>query len=131
MTRFLFVVVSLLLIPGWGAASAAAEPFRPEAGKFPLLEKAHSYRDELIFVDHANRRGSLRVEGTHVEGTRGGTWRGQASFTRVEGTYPRGGAWRGQASFTETTRIPSPCSRMASCVITAHRRICAIFLSAR
>ena len=64
MTRFLFVLVSLLLIPGWGATSAAAEPFRPEAGKFPPLEKAHSYRGELIFVDHANRRGSLRVEGT-------------------------------------------------------------------
>ena len=38
--------------------------FRPEAGKFPPLEKAHSYRGELVFVDHANRRGSLRVEGT-------------------------------------------------------------------
>ncbi len=35
--------------------------FRPEAGKFPPLEKAHSYRGELVFVDHANRRGSLRV----------------------------------------------------------------------
>jgi hypothetical protein len=64
MPRFLFVVVSLLLISGWGAASEAAEPFRPEAGKFPPLKKAHSYRGELIFVDHANRRGSLRVEGT-------------------------------------------------------------------
>jgi hypothetical protein len=38
------------------------EPFRPEAGKFPPLEKAHSYRGELVFVDHANRRGSLRVQ---------------------------------------------------------------------
>jgi len=37
------------------------EVFRPEAGKFPPLEKAHSYRGELVFVDHANRRGSLRV----------------------------------------------------------------------
>lgn len=35
--------------------------FRPEAGKFPPLEKAYSYRGELVFVDHANRRGSLRV----------------------------------------------------------------------
>ncbi|WP_300932119.1 hypothetical protein [Prosthecobacter sp.] len=42
---------------------AADEPFRPEAGKFPPLEKAHSYRGELVFVDHANRRGSLRVQG--------------------------------------------------------------------
>ncbi|MBE7494665.1 MAG: hypothetical protein HS117_06950 [Verrucomicrobiaceae bacterium] len=43
---------------------AADEPFRPEAGKFPPLEKAHSYRGELIFVDHANRRGSIRVQGS-------------------------------------------------------------------
>ncbi|HRH98077.1 MAG TPA: hypothetical protein PLB55_19205, partial [Prosthecobacter sp.] len=42
-------------------AHAADEPFRPEAGKFPPLEKAHSYRGELVFVDHANRRGSIRV----------------------------------------------------------------------
>jgi hypothetical protein len=44
-------------------AATADEPFRPEAGKFPPLEKAHSYRGELVFVDHANRRGSLRVQG--------------------------------------------------------------------
>jgi hypothetical protein len=41
----------------------ADEPFRPEPGKFPSLEKAHSYRGELVFVDHANRRGSIRVQG--------------------------------------------------------------------
>ena len=44
-------------------APAEDEPFRPEAGKFPPLEKAHSYRGELVFVDHANRRGSVRVQG--------------------------------------------------------------------
>ena len=38
------------------------EVFRPETGMFPPLEKAHSYRGVLAFVDHANRRGSLRVE---------------------------------------------------------------------
>jgi len=38
--------------------------FRPEAGKFPSLEQAHSYRGELVFVDHANRRGSIRVQGS-------------------------------------------------------------------
>ncbi len=38
------------------------QPYRPDAGKFPLSEKAHSYRGVLAFVDHANRRGSLRVE---------------------------------------------------------------------
>lgn len=41
-------------------------PFRPSAGRFPPLEKAHSYRGELVFVDHANRRGSIRVQGTGV-----------------------------------------------------------------
>jgi len=46
--------------------AAADEPFRPEAGKFPPLEKARSYRGELVFVDHANRRGSIRVQGTGV-----------------------------------------------------------------
>jgi hypothetical protein len=42
------------------------EPYRPEAGKFPAWEKALSYRGELVFVDHVNRRGSIRVQG---EGT--------------------------------------------------------------
>jgi hypothetical protein len=44
-------------------APAEAGPFRPVAGAFPPLDKAHSYRGELVFVDHANRRGSLRVQG--------------------------------------------------------------------
>lgn len=46
------------------AVPAADEPFRPEAGKFAPLEKSHSYRGLLAFVDHANRRGSLRVQTT-------------------------------------------------------------------
>ena len=46
-----------------GRPVAAGEPFRPEVGTFPPLAKAHAYRGELVFVDHANRRGSLRVEG--------------------------------------------------------------------
>jgi hypothetical protein len=56
------------LVFGLGVANGFAEdePFRPKAGEFPLLEKAHSYRGELVFVDHANRRGSIRVQG---EGT--------------------------------------------------------------
>ena len=45
-------------------AYADEKPFRPESGQFPPIEKAHAYRGELVFVDHANRRGSLRVEGT-------------------------------------------------------------------
>ena len=46
-----------------GGATETA-PFRPEAGTFPPLEKAHTYRGELVFVDHANRRGSIRVQGS-------------------------------------------------------------------
>jgi hypothetical protein len=44
----------------------APEVFRPEAGKFPPIEKAHTYQGELAFVDHANRRGSLRVQGPGI-----------------------------------------------------------------
>lgn len=47
--------------PGTKNQEQPTEPFRPEAGKFPPLEKAHSYRGELVFIDHANRRGSIRV----------------------------------------------------------------------
>jgi hypothetical protein len=59
------VLASTCLLAGFCAVftSVAEEPFRPEAGKFPPLEKAHVYRGELVFVDHANRRGSLRVQG--------------------------------------------------------------------
>jgi len=46
--------------------ASAEEPYRPVAGKFPDLEKAHTYRGELVFVDHVNRRGSLRVLGVGV-----------------------------------------------------------------
>ena len=58
--------LGLSLFLAANAAIADDEPFRPEAGKFPPLEEAHTYRGELVFVDHANRRGSLRVQG---EGT--------------------------------------------------------------
>ncbi len=44
-------------------ARSEEEPFRPESGKFPPIEKAHSYRGELVFMDHANRRGSIRIQG--------------------------------------------------------------------
>lgn len=53
------LVLSLLA----NVVTADDEPFRPAAGTFPPVENAHSYRGELVFVDHANRRGSLRVEG--------------------------------------------------------------------
>jgi len=57
---YTFIFVTTVL----GSVVEESEPFRPEKGKFPPLEKAHSYRGELIFVDHPNRRGSIRVEGT-------------------------------------------------------------------
>ena len=41
----------------------ADEIFRPKTGEFPPIEKAHPYRGELVFVDHANRRGSIRIQG--------------------------------------------------------------------
>lgn len=62
MNRFLVLGISLLVL-GCCAATLAVEPFRPKAGEFPPLEKAHAYRGELVFVDHANRRGSVRVAG--------------------------------------------------------------------
>jgi len=49
--------------PGTKNQKPGTEPFRPVAGEFPPLEKAHAYRGELVFVDHANRRGSIRVQG--------------------------------------------------------------------
>lgn len=52
-------LVSQLLV----AEESGTDVFRPVAGEFPPLAKAHAYRGELVFVDHANRRGSLRVEG--------------------------------------------------------------------
>lgn len=45
-------------------AEQAEEIFRPQTGSFPPLEKAHKYRGELVFVDHPNRRGSIRVQGS-------------------------------------------------------------------
>jgi len=44
-------------------ARSKEDPYRPETGKFSPIEKAHSYRGELVFVDHANRRGSIRIQG--------------------------------------------------------------------
>jgi hypothetical protein len=70
-----FVLCSSLMVasafaaneaPGTKNKVQAAEVYRPEAGKFPDLEKAYTYRGELVFVDHVNRRGSLRVFGVGV-----------------------------------------------------------------
>lgn len=62
-----FAIISLAFLAlHLCTAFAVEEPFRPEAGKFPPIEKAHAYRGELVFVDHANRRGSLRVQGAGI-----------------------------------------------------------------
>ncbi|MBK8093001.1 MAG: hypothetical protein IPK32_13690 [Verrucomicrobiaceae bacterium] len=58
---FLVLVGSLVVTAHAANEAPRTEVFRPEAGKFPPLEKAHSYRGELVFVDYANRRGSIRV----------------------------------------------------------------------
>jgi len=63
--RLLAAAVCLVLA-GARAPGATEGPYRPEAGKFPDLAKAHTYRGELVFVDHVNRRGSLRVLGVGV-----------------------------------------------------------------
>lgn len=61
MTRFFVLGLAFL----WIRSSAGDDPpYRPEAGTFPPLEKAQAYRGELVFVDHANRRGSIRVQGS-------------------------------------------------------------------
>lgn len=65
LSAVLFAAASSCLTPVT-ADEPRPELFRPVAGTFPPLEKAYSYRGELVFVDHANRRGSLRVQG---EGT--------------------------------------------------------------
>lgn len=56
-------IVALLL--SLCSSLSAAEPFRPEQGKFPAIAEAKSHRGELVFVDHVNRRGGLRL---HVDG---------------------------------------------------------------
>ncbi|HEY1066430.1 MAG TPA: hypothetical protein VGE52_09985 [Pirellulales bacterium] len=65
MIRFLLPLSVCCLLASWCVVAQADEPYRPEPGKFPPLEKAHSYRGELVFVDHVNRRGSLRVQGVN------------------------------------------------------------------
>ena len=65
-------VLCFLLLTSTGLVNAvcADDPFRPTSGEFPPISEAKSYRGELVFVDHVNRRGSLRlnVDGTFREG---------------------------------------------------------------
>ncbi len=63
----LFASISIAVIAGenlsFPATTPADEPFRPKAGEFPPVEQAKAYQGQLVFVDHANRRGSIRVTG--------------------------------------------------------------------
>jgi len=59
-----FFVQMVVVAKELSTKNKETEIFRPKVGEFPPIEKAHAYRGELIFVDHANRRGSIRVEGT-------------------------------------------------------------------
>ncbi len=59
---FVFALSAFLQISN--SATAADEPFRPEPGKFPPMTEAKPHRGELVFVDHVNRRGGLRL---HVD----------------------------------------------------------------
>lgn len=62
MKRLPFLVCVFVLV---AVELRADEPFQPEPGKFAPVEEAKAYRGELVFVDHVNRRGSLRL---HVDG---------------------------------------------------------------
>jgi hypothetical protein len=63
MSKYSFVQCLIITLSVTSTA-LTDEPFRPEAGKFPPIEQAHTFRGELVFVDHANRRGSIRVQGS-------------------------------------------------------------------
>ncbi len=65
MKPFILFSISILLF-NLGTVYAKEEPFRPTPGQFPPLKEAHSYRGELVFVDHANRRGSIRLQGKGI-----------------------------------------------------------------
>ncbi|MCB9954040.1 MAG: hypothetical protein H6824_23945 [Planctomycetaceae bacterium] len=62
ITPLVFAFGILAILSG---AAVADEPFRPKPGEFPPPDEAKAYRGELVFVDHVNRRGSLRL---HVDG---------------------------------------------------------------
>jgi hypothetical protein len=56
----------MLAVAGFSLVATADEAaFRPTPGAFPPLAKAKPLRGELVFVDHVNRRGSLRL---HIDG---------------------------------------------------------------
>lgn len=52
-----------LLLIGSLAAQPASE-FIPKPGVFPPADAGHYYAGELVSIDHVNRRGALRLDGT-------------------------------------------------------------------
>ena len=61
----LLLIAFSLSLPSDLIAAEGDSPFRPKLGEFAPVEKAKAYYGELVFVDHVNRRGSLRL---HVDG---------------------------------------------------------------
>lgn len=61
----LSVFVSILVMLSSMNQSIGEESFRPDPAQFAPLEKSRLLKGELVFVDHVNRRGSLRL---HVDG---------------------------------------------------------------
>ena len=63
--KHLFSGCSAVLLAANLVLAEESKSFRPEPGTFAPLAQAKSYRGELVFVDHVNRRGSLRL---HIDG---------------------------------------------------------------
>ena len=59
--RHSIVVLVVFLFVSSTVNCLADDDFRPTPGKFPPLEQSKVYRGELVFVDHINRRGRLRL----------------------------------------------------------------------
>ena len=79
MTR-LCAVLGLAVF--WFASVGAAgddPPFRPEAGKFPPLEKSHAYRGELRFNDYGSDWFAV-APNLDVTVTKAGEYRGQLRY---------------------------------------------------
>ncbi len=55
-----------VFLVGIASAQPAAE-FVPKPGVFPPAEAGHYYAGELVSIDHVNRRGAIRLDGTGEE----------------------------------------------------------------
>ena len=64
MRTSLWLIILLLTLPNvFALPTLAEEPYRPDANQFPLADQAKSYEGQIVFVDHVNRRGSIRFKG--------------------------------------------------------------------